>query len=94
MGFFDFLQKKEESWDTIDVYEGETPPCPNCGTPLVKRFVYSDVYCSNCHYGLDSESDDGSEALSVNDAALIWGSNGKDEDYMFGYSWQELENAL
>lgn len=41
----------------------------------------------------DYEEDDG-EALSVYDAAQIWASNGKDEDYMFGYSRDELENAL
>jgi hypothetical protein len=28
------------------------------------------------------------------DAADIWASNGKDEDYMFGYTEEELENAL
>lgn len=39
---------------------------------------------------------DGSEGdrLSVYDAALAWASNGKDEDYMFGYSSDELERAL
>ena len=98
MGIFDFLAKKEKSWDEIDVYEGETPPCPNCGTPLVKKFVYSEMYCLECRYGLDDDDDDDddddSEALSVYDAAQIWASHGKDEDYMFGYSWEELEAAL
>lgn len=28
------------------------------------------------------------------DATQIWLSNGKDEDYTFGYSEEELENAL
>lgn len=95
LGIFDFLAKKEKSWDEIDVYEGETPPCPKCGTPLVKKFVYSEMYCGECHYGLDDDDDDdGDEALSVYDAAQIWASNGKDEDYMFGYSSEELEAAL
>ena len=40
--------------------------------------------------GLDEEG----EALSVYDAALIWMSNGKDEDYTFGYTEEELEEAL
>ena len=35
-----------------------------------------------------------SESISVYDAAQIWLSNGKDEDYTFGYSEEELENAL
>ncbi|WP_150461070.1 hypothetical protein [Nesterenkonia ebinurensis] len=97
MGLFDFLLKKEESWEESDAYTGETPPCPDCGTPLTKRYVYSGMYCSSCWSGLrdedDEESDDG-DALSVYDAAQIWVSNGKDEDYMFGYSRDELENAL
>ena len=42
----------------------------------------------------DFEVDDSSERLSVWDAADIWASNGKDEDYMFGYTEEELENAL
>ncbi|MCD7826386.1 MAG: hypothetical protein LUH14_10570 [Clostridiaceae bacterium] len=41
----------------------------------------------------DEEYDD-SECLSVYDAALIWASNGKDEDYTFGYTEDELEDAL
>lgn len=40
------------------------------------------------------EEDDDDETLSVYDAALIWASNGKDEDYTFGYSEEELEDAL
>lgn len=42
----------------------------------------------------DFEEDDSSERLSVWDAADIWAFNGKDEDYMFGYTEEELENAL
>jgi hypothetical protein len=42
----------------------------------------------------DDDDDDDGETLSVYDAALIWASNGKDEDYTFGYTEEELENAL
>ena len=42
----------------------------------------------------DSYENEESERLSVWDAALVWASNGKDEDYMFGYSEEELEDAL
>ncbi len=42
---------------------------------------------------LDDDEDD-SECLSVYDAALIWTSKGKDEDYNFGYIEEELEDAL
>lgn len=36
----------------------------------------------------------GGERLSSYDAALIWMSNGMDEDYTFGYSEEELRRAL
>ena len=42
----------------------------------------------------DDEIDGEDESLSVYDAALIWMSNGKDEDYTFGYTEEELEDAL
>ena len=42
----------------------------------------------------DYEDEDDSERLSVWEAAEIWSSNGKDEDYMFGHTEEELENAL
>ena len=35
-----------------------------------------------------------SQGLSVWDAADIWASNGKDEDYSFGFSEDELQQAL
>ena len=34
-------------------YTGETPPCPRCGEPLTKKYVFSGMYCTNCGYGLD-----------------------------------------
>lgn len=43
------------------------------------------------YYNEEPEEED---SLSVYDAALIWVSNGKDEDYTFGYSEEELEDAL
>ena len=56
--------------------------------------------CTKCHSiyeieGLEyDENENEGESLSVYDAALIWASHGKDEDYMFGYSENELEDAL
>jgi len=49
------------------------------------------------NFELDGDYDedyDDSEKLSVGDAADIWLSNGKDEDYMFGYTEEELEDSL
>ena len=104
MGLFDIFKKKsaEKSWEEKNAYTGETPPCPQCGTPLTKRYVFSGMYCLNCRYGLDDDNDDENdeededecESLSVFDAAAIWASHGKDEDYTFGYSEEELEEAL
>lgn len=45
-----------------------------------------------CDDGENHDEDD-SENLSVWNAADIWRSHGKDEDYMFGYTEEELENS-
>ena len=37
--------------------------------------------------------ENGGQSLSVYDAADIWLSKGQDEDYMFGYSEDELRRA-
>ena len=72
--------------------------CPVCGHRMRRELdlfgnwdgeTYSCDYCAG-----DDYEDDGEERLSVYDAALIWASNGKDEDYTFGYSEDELEDAL
>lgn len=71
--------------------------CPVCGRKLRReRDILGDwdgetYVCDHCA-GIEDESDD--EAISVYDAAQIWLSNGKDEDYTFGFSEEELENAL
>ncbi|WP_426716796.1 hypothetical protein ACEN19_03745 [Corynebacterium auriscanis] len=93
MGLFD-LFKREKSWEEENAYTGETPPCPRCGTDLTKRYVFSEMYCANCRYGIGDDDVEENESLSVYDAAEIWSSHGKDEDYMFGYTEEELEGAL
>lgn len=69
--------------------------CPNCGTYW---FVDKDDEMINDGSAWspndDEVDEDDGESLSVYDAALIWVSKGKDEDYMFGYTEEELENAL
>lgn len=42
----------------------------------------------------DDDDDEDGESLSVYEAAEIWRSNGMDEDYTFGYSEDELRDAL
>lgn len=34
------------------------------------------------------------DGLSLGDAADMWASNGKDEDYTFGFTEEELQQAL
>lgn len=71
--------------------------CPDCGRRLrrVKDIFGNwdgETYtCDHCSTEYDDEEED---SLNVYDAALIWASNGKDEDYMFGYTQEELEDAL
>lgn len=53
-----------------------------------------------CMIGVDHQADNvtyeypDAESLSASDAALIWGSSGMDEDYTFGYSEDELRDAM
>lgn len=75
--------------------------CPNCGHRMSR---YKDMWgrwdgetyvCYHCSGEFDNDDDYvDDEYISVQNAALIWASNGKDEDYMFGYSEEELEDAL
>ena len=71
--------------------------CNECGEKM--EMEENELLCPNCGYSEDisdeeMEDYDTSEKISVDDAALIWASNDKDEDYTFGYSEEELEDAL
>lgn len=55
---------------------------------LFKHKKSDDAYIED-----EEEYEEDEESISVYDAADIWLANGKDEDYMFGYTWEELENA-
>ncbi len=72
--------------------------CPDCGHRLRRvkdswgNWDGETYYCEYCADEYDDYVD--GESLSVYDAAEIWASNGKDEDYTFGYSEDELESAL
>ena len=54
--------------------------CPDCGEVLYE--------------GYDEEGESTEESLSVDEAALIWGSRGRDEDDTFGYLEDELEDEF
>ena len=76
--------------------------CKKCGegnsihqADIIDEYDYNDFKKS----GFDSYNDyasnrDLEDSLSVSDAALIWASHGKDENYNFGYLKDELEDAL
>lgn len=74
--------------------------CPNCGGHMAKFLPLENVWecedCGSCYEILYNDNDDDNECerISVYEAAMIWASNGKDEDYMFGYTKEELEDAL
>ena len=53
----------------------------------------ADAECDDEEYE-DDDNEDNSESLSVYEAAQIWASHGKDEDYTFGFTEDELEDAL
>ena len=72
--------------------------------PSHQRFIFEEYndeghetgYREDCRCTIGEDHDgDGrtDEGLSVDDAALIWLSNGMDEDYTFGYSESELRRA-
>ena len=71
--------------------------CPDCGHRMRRakdEYGYWDGETYICDYcGNEGEGYD-EDALSPYDAALIWKSNGCDEDYMFGYTEEELREAL
>ena len=72
--------------------------CWECGrkTEYVGDGYWRCPYCDVLFYeGYNEDGEpEGDDVLSVEDAAQIWASHGKDEDYMFGYSEEELEDAL
>ena len=73
--------------------------CPECETEMELVWEENKVICPDCGVWdeiSDEEIDDfeGRGGWNVYDAALLWASKGKDEDYMFGYTEEELEAAL
>ncbi len=71
--------------------------CPVCGRRLRRDYGEWGVWDGEtyiCDYCASESDDTDEEGLSVDEAAQIWASNGKDEDYMFGYTREELEDAL
>lgn len=92
------MDSRRKSWEEENLFTGETPTCTKCGKPMSKKYIFSNAFCENIDctdfYGLNNEDeDDDSEALSVYNSADIYLSRGCDEDYMFGYTHEELMKA-
>ena len=70
--------------------------CPNCGNEFEVIGTDTELwyYCDKCDKEFEYDEEEDGDCLSVYEAADIWASNGKDEDYTFGYSEEELEEAL
>lgn len=76
--------------------------CNDSNLSLEDCWYRFDICCADCaiekldeedsYYSDNDEDDD--ERIDVYTAAENWLSSGKDEDYMFGYTEEELENAL
>lgn len=70
--------------------------CEECG---YENDVTEDNIIDDDNYDYDLDDDDNDdydndEKLFVDEAVEIWFSYGKDEDYTFGYTEEELEDAL
>lgn len=66
--------------------------CEDCNVEMEYDETYDEWVCPIC--GLVGHEEDDDETLDVYRASEIWASYGKDEDYMFGYTEEELEAAL
>ena len=66
MGLLDIFKGK--SWEEENAFTGETPPCPECGEPMRKKYIFSDTCCENANcsnfYGLDNGDDDDDDGLN------------------------------
>ena len=77
--------------------------CPDCGHRMRRdRDSFGDWdgetyicdYCADADYDDHDDDDEYGERLDVYDAALAWLSSGMDEDQTFGYTEEELRDAL
>lgn len=92
-----------ESVGSLKYADNEVLVCENCQfsieaedlqpewqEKLENEMGFYDDYEDESNY----DEEDEVERLSVYEAAEIWAAHGKDEDYTFGYSEEELEEVL
>lgn len=75
-------------WD-----DGDKPRCAECAVEEAERRFeeYRNEYPEDFD---DNEYDSDDESIDLDEAAQIWASHGKEEDYMYGFTEDELEDAL
>lgn len=84
------FERREEHIHSRSIWDScQKVLCADCA---IKALDNEQTEYEDLDYEEEDEPDE--ESLSVEEAALIWLSKGMDEDYMFGYSWEELEEAL
>ena len=65
------------------------------GTFSYFRGRYSDSDTQDCaNSGVIENYEEDEEQISVYNAAAIWDANGREDQYRFGYTVQQLEEAL
>lgn len=88
------LFKRRDDGDGFDYYGESYSDVAYLGVFRDDQMPQTDSDCVQALIDLDEADEYDEERLSVYDAALIWASHGKDEDYMYGYTEDELERAL
>ena len=90
--------------DDDEQFENECGDYGLVNTP--RSYMSNLIICADCALQIASERyeeyqrehpeyfEDDDNGIDVYEAAMIWASSGKDEDNMFGYSREELEDAL
>lgn len=105
--FYDFC---EECGARFHVGEADLEFEDKCGEyhliDSARMDISTKILCADCALDVAREDyerlieedpdyyDDNEKDIDVYQAAEIWASHGKDEDYMFGYTEEELEEAL
>lgn len=108
--FFDRCEECGKEFDVVDEYcqyENQTEDsifsnwehfdkilCADCAYEKWDAEMEAQEREFGIHHDEEDDEEQNGEGYTVYDAALAWFSHGMDEDYMFGYSEDELRDAL
>ncbi len=85
MPMFSYFRRRDE-WEEYNEQNQSSPTCSHCGCVMHKKQSDKTWYCPACK--------DANQTMKVSDAASIWLASGKDSEYMYGFSEEELEAEL